>query len=211
MVPIYEGYALPHAYEKLEIAGRDITSFLQNLLIAKYRKLTGSTGFEITKNLKEQLCYVALNYTKELDITTNQTKDFTLPDGQIISIGQERFQAPECLFKPDLLGRENNTGVQFKIFDSIQKCDMDLRENVCSNIVLSGGSSLFAGFSQRLLEEISNLAPIQAQIIAPPERKYRVDCLNNKGVHQYSNFFKFGISDWIFFLITCIQLISLGG
>jgi hypothetical protein len=59
-------------------------------------------------------------------------------------IGNERFLAPEILFNPELIGLEIS-GVHQNIADSIQKTDVDLRRALYSNIVLSGGSTLFKG------------------------------------------------------------------
>lgn len=68
-------------------------------------------------------------------------------------IGQARFRAPEVLFKPDLIGEESE-GIHEVLMYSIQKSDMDLRKMLYQNIVLSGGSTLFKGFGDRLLQEL---------------------------------------------------------
>ena len=70
-----------------------------------------------------------------------------------LQVGQARFRAPEVLFKPDLIGEECE-GIHEVLMYSIQKSDMDLRKMLYQNIVLSGGSTLFKGFGDRLLLEI---------------------------------------------------------
>ena len=84
-----------------------------------------------------------------------------------------RFRAPEVLFRPDLIGEEYE-GLHEVLVYSIQKSDMDLRKVLFSNIVLSGGSTLFKGFGDRLLSEVKKLAPkdIKIRISAPQERLY---------------------------------------
>lgn len=68
-------------------------------------------------------------------------------------IGRARFRAPEVLFRPDLLGEECE-GIHEVLTYSIQKSDLDLRKMLYQNIVLSGGSTLFKGFGDRLLSEL---------------------------------------------------------
>eukprot|EP01113_Clastostelium_recurvatum_P015071 TRINITY_DN1831_c0_g1_i1.p1 TRINITY_DN1831_c0_g1~~TRINITY_DN1831_c0_g1_i1.p1 ORF type:complete len:386 (-),score=100.77 TRINITY_DN1831_c0_g1_i1:855-2012(-) len=183
-VPIYEGFAMPHAIMRMDVAGRDITTHLQQLL----RRGPGfnfhtTAEFEIVRAIKETACYVAYDPAKEEELIEPVAGDkgtggpvqlsYKLPDGQSIDLGPERFRAPEILFHPDLIGEEY-PGVHEAISTSIKRTDMDLRKTLYSNIVLSGGSSLFPGFGDRLLSEIKRLAPkdMKIRISAPPERKY---------------------------------------
>jgi actin-related protein len=55
------------------------------------------------------------------------------------------------------------------------KCDVDIRKDLYGNVVLSGGTTMFAGIADRMQKELVNLAlPMKIKIIAPPERKYSV-------------------------------------
>ncbi|KAJ0398078.1 hypothetical protein P43SY_001168 [Pythium insidiosum] len=102
-------------------------------------------------------------------------KSYELPDGNVIVIGNERFRTPEVLFQPSLVGREV-AGVHECLFQTIMKCDVDIRRDLYCNIVLSGGSTMFPGIAERLLKELKALAPatMKLKVIAPPERKYSV-------------------------------------
>lgn len=98
-----------------------------------------------------------------------------LPDGQVIKLGNERFRTGEVLFQPSLIGKEAD-GVHDLTYNAIMACDVDIRKDLFGNIVLSGGSSMFPGISDRMQRELGLQAPpsIKIRVVAPPERKYSV-------------------------------------
>eukprot|EP00730_Choanoeca_flexa_P004493 TRINITY_DN11712_c0_g1_i1.p1 TRINITY_DN11712_c0_g1~~TRINITY_DN11712_c0_g1_i1.p1 ORF type:complete len:380 (+),score=116.02 TRINITY_DN11712_c0_g1_i1:150-1289(+) len=173
-VPVCEGFAVKHAISRVDIAGRDVTRYLQLLLRREGHIFKTSAEFEVVRTIKEQLCYVSTNPSKDeqLDDRSTQAR-YVLPDRTEITVRQARFRAPELLFDPSLIGEEAD-GVHRVLHYAIRKSDMDLRRTLYQNVILSGGTTMFKDFGNRLLAELKKLSPKEnkIKIMAPPERRY---------------------------------------
>ena len=169
VMPVYEGYFLPHTSFQLNIGGCDLTDYLVRLLIQEDQGIVVER--EKACDVKEKLCYVAPHE----QITDEVSKPYELQDGTIISVTDKcRYMCPEALFQPSLLGM-SSAGVHETTYNCLMKCIDDAHEEMFSNIVLSGGSTLFPGFAERLQTEITALAPptMKVKVITTPplERK----------------------------------------
>ena len=88
-------------------------------------------------------------------------------------IGNERFRCPEPLFRPSFLGVDG-VGIHELVYNSIMKCDVDIRKDLYLNVIFAGGTSMFPGIADRMQKELGGLAPagLNVRILAPLERKY---------------------------------------
>ena len=181
VVPIQEGFLIRHAVRRLNLAGRDITEYLAKLLTARGYYFRSSAEMEIVRDIKEKLCYFALDYKQELEKAKKMPKaiaaTYELPDGSILEIVEERFQAPEIMYHPIWVGLED-LPLHELVYDSIMATDIDVRPNMYSNIVLSGGNTLIPNFAERLEKEVRELVPQAAKdkvrVEAPEHREYAV-------------------------------------
>ena len=176
-VPIYEGYAIPHAIIKINLAGRDLNDYLLGLLLQRgYSFSSSSSNKDEIKKIKETKCYVAQDFDAEMKAAAEQTtieSYYKLPSGEQIPLSTERIKCPEFLFQPQH-GSKEMDGIHKHTFDSIMKCDNDIKRDLFKGIVLAGGSTMFEGMKDRMKKEIQALAPspMGPEVEAPADRKF---------------------------------------
>ena len=177
IVPIQEGISVKEAMKRFEVGGRDISNYLAELLTEAVggNKLDGVENYRqhaVLSGMKEQLCYVALDYDKEIGKGSELEKEFELPDGQKITISNERTQCAEALFNTQLIRRIGlYDGIHKAASASLKECDENFRELLCPNIVLSGGTTLLPGFMERMRKELAALG-LECTFHVPQERKH---------------------------------------
>lgn len=172
--PLYDSFPLTRAVNRLNWGGADVTRHLTTLMYEKGFSFSSRVDEWQVRLIKEKLAYVAENYPAELEKdATTLAKSFDLPDGQEIEVSTERFRCAEILFKPSIVHEEKPSLSDF-VAQTIKQCDIDLRKDLSSNIVLSGGNTLFPGFRERLQTEVANRFPGMfghVNVIAPPDRQ----------------------------------------
>jgi len=189
IVPVWDSVCPPNLIKRLNVAGRHITRYLIKLLQVRGYAFNRSADFETVRLIKEKLCYVGydLNVEKQLALeTTTLIKKYELPDGRVIKLANERYEAPEVLFHPGLVDVESG-GLHEMLFGMIQEADVDLRPAFYNHIVLSGGSTMYPGLPSRLEKEmkdlylervlknnVAGLAKFKLRIEDPPRRKHMV-------------------------------------
>ncbi|RKP27337.1 actin family [Syncephalis pseudoplumigaleata] len=189
IVPVYDGFAMPHLTRRLDVAGRSVTRYLIKLLLLRGYAFNRTADFETVRQIKEKLCYVSYDLDLEQKLaneTTVLVESYTLPDGRVIKVGSERFEAPECLFQPELVDVES-VGMAELLYNTIQAADIDIRSELYKHIVLSGGSTMYPGLPSRLEKEIKQLyltrtldgdierlKKFKVHIEDPPRRKHMV-------------------------------------
>jgi len=174
-VPIYEGYTLSHAVHRSNIAGRDLTRYMTRCMMHLGHYFTTSAEKEICHRIKEEHCYVALDYDAEVAAYRSGQKPgiiYYMPDGQEVELQETLCQVPEYLFNSMKLENVENQPLHTVTSDTIMSCDLDVRKDLYENILLSGGTTLLPGLDERLHAEVEKLAPINAKVnvVAAPDR-----------------------------------------
>ncbi|MHA1595984.1 MAG: actin, cytoplasmic 2 [Candidatus Baldrarchaeia archaeon] len=182
VVPIYEGYAIEPAVQRLDLGGRDVTEYLRTLLMERGYSFISSAEKELVRDIKEKLCYVALDLEKEMKHAEKfreaVEKKYKMPDGSEVVLGSERFLAPEVMFDPMRIGKELPP-LHEVIIESVLACDTTIRKELLSNVILSGGNTMFPGMKERLQKELTQALKnrgydVEVKVIAPPERQFSV-------------------------------------
>jgi len=174
-VPIYEGYSMPHAIQRINLAGRDLTDYICKILTESKINLHTSAERESAKKIKEDLCYVSMNFAEEVDNFAGKEKSFELPDMSVVTVHNQIIRCPELMFKPSMDGKEM-MGLHELAKKTVDDCDLDVRKDLLINIVMSGGTTMFPNMPERLQAEIEGLVAegAKVKVIAPPERMISV-------------------------------------
>lgn len=189
IMPICENFLLPHLVGRMNIAGRDITEHMVKLLTLRGYTFHKTSDFDVVREIKENMCFISADIEMDRRIakeTTSYVVPYTLPDGRVIKVSGERFEAPEVLFQPFQIGHET-VGLSELIFKTIMKADINLRKQFFQTIVVSGGTTMFPGLSTRIENDLKNLVlkevlkndrkqlkTYKIKVEDPPNRRYLV-------------------------------------
>ncbi|XP_059775828.1 actin-like protein 9 [Balaenoptera ricei] len=175
-VPVFQGYNLPHATQRLDLAGTHLTAFLAEMLLGSGLPL-GQQDLDTVENIKRRYCYVASDFLKAQARPEGECRQtLKLPDGRTVTLGKELFRCPELLFRPPEIPGLSPVGVPTMAKQSLQKVPLEVRTDVAQNVLLCGGSSLFAGFEGRFRAELLRALPPEAHVVvaAQPTRSFSV-------------------------------------
>nr|XP_004657043.1 actin-like protein 7B [Jaculus jaculus] len=175
VVPISEGDMLPGLTSRVDYAGSLLTNYLMQLLNEAGHKFTDD-HLHIVEHIKKKCCYAALQPEEERGLDVQELRvDYELPDGKVITIGQERFGCSEMLFQPSLAGCDQ-PGLPELTAACLDRCqNTGFKEEMAANVLLCGGCTMLEGFPERFQRELSLLCPGDSPTVAAaPERKTSV-------------------------------------
>ncbi len=177
VIPVVEGYAIGSAIKHVPIAGREVTMFIQQLLRDRsadtplLSAVVGVDMLDLARSVKVNSCYVCPDIAKEFarfdEAPSRLTQSIHIPPSALrgragdaassFEVGIERFLAPEIFFSPEIAGGAFTTPLPTLVDAVVQSCPIDCRRDLYSNIVLSGGSTMFKGFGKRMQRDIRAL------------------------------------------------------
>ncbi|KAF9358323.1 Arp2/3 complex subunit, actin nucleation center [Mortierella sp. AD094] len=168
VIPVAEGYVIGSSIKSVPIAGRDLTSFVQNLLRERGENMIpAEDSLTVAQKIKEQYSYVCPDIVKEFKKYDQEgDKYFKKYEGvhsvtgkpYTVDVGFERFLAPEIFFNPEIASSDYLTPLPEVVDTVVQTSPIDVRRGLYKNIVLSGGSTMFENFAKRLQRDIKRIA-----------------------------------------------------
>lgn len=174
VLPVYECFGMTHVCARMEVGGRQLNGHLKRLLAQAGAELPAGYERESLRDIKEQLCYVAADADAEAQRVEQMSaaeRRFALRSGATVEVGAQRFLCTEPLFNPGLVGVES-PGIAQLVNETVGKCD-DLKQQMFANVLLTGGTSMFRGFAERIESELASLCPSEKiNVVALPNRKH---------------------------------------
>lgn len=153
---IYEWTPMPQTLMRTSVAGRAVTEFAQRSMKKTDYHFANESGFQLSKVMKESVGAVALDFDERMKDT--DTIQFKVSEDSDITLGGERFRYSELLFQPKL-DNVDCFGAAELIYESVMRSDIGLRKQLFANVMISGGTTLFTGFEERLEKELHRFAP----------------------------------------------------
>jgi len=163
VIPVAEGYVIGSCIKHIPIAGRSITSFIQSLLREREIGIPPEQSLETAKAIKERYCYVCSDIAKEFNKfdadPSKYVKEYSGVNAVTkkpfkIDVGYEKFLGPEIFFHPEFANPDFVTPISETVDQCVQNCPIDVRRGLYSNIVLSGGSTMFKDFGRRMERDL---------------------------------------------------------
>ncbi|XP_060072850.1 actin-related protein 6-like isoform X1 [Ylistrum balloti] len=184
LVPYFKGKKIENSVRRVNVGGKVLTNHLKEII--SYRQLMVMDETYVINQLKEDVCYVSQQFTKDMEIARLKgpantiARDYVLPDythikrgyvrpqeestgkakdgEQIIRMSNERFAVPELLFHPSDVGIQE-MGIAEGLVHAISAMPEDIQPHMFNNIILTGGNCLLPGFHQRMMTDVRSMAP----------------------------------------------------
>ena len=189
IVPIIEGYIISQGIYNFPISGYELTKRFESVYKDIFDINKVSNHYWMAQKIKEEFSEILPNSNDFVEIISKKNenkKEYILPDGNIVELGNEIYEIPESIFNPNILEMETNN-LPKTILDSINKCDISTRKELFNNIILGGGNTFIKGFDTRLKNEIEGIKKRNCGIISLKERKYSA-WIGGSGISSLSNF-----------------------
>jgi actin-related protein 3 len=165
VVPIVDGYVLTNAIRHIPLAGRTITNYILERLREREKGIPPDEALQVAQRIKERYCYVCPDladefnkYDAEPEKYFNRHEDKS-KDGKpyAFDVGYEKFIGPELFFNPSIFSTEHTEPIHKVVDSAIMSSPIDCRKPLYSNIVLSGGTTMFKGFDKRLQLDLDEI------------------------------------------------------
>ncbi|GMH45193.1 hypothetical protein BSKO_13150 [Bryopsis sp. KO-2023] len=192
VIPVVESHVIGSSIKSIPFAGRDVTSFIQQLVRDRGEAVPPDMSMEVARMIKENHSYVCSDIVKEFarfdadpqkhikklnGVNSKTGKPFSC------DVGYERFLGPEIFFNPEIYTSEYSTPLPAVVDDVVQSCPIDTKRQLYGNIVLSGGSTMFRDFGRRLERDIAttsnnrlakDVQPIEVNVVSHSLQRYAV-------------------------------------
>ncbi|KAL7642925.1 UNVERIFIED_CONTAM: hypothetical protein RMT77_006214 [Armadillidium vulgare] len=183
IIPYIQGKKEKTALCRIDIGGKILTNHLKEII--SYRQLNVMDETYVINQVKEDSCFVSLDFMADMKITREKNedntilRDYVLPDfttikrgyvrsreesngkapngEQLIRLNNERFSIPELLFNPSDVGIQE-MGISEAIVYCIEKCPEETRPHLYKNILLTGGNCNIPGFRDRVFKDVRSMA-----------------------------------------------------
>mmetsp|Transcript_83343 Transcript_83343/g.193659 ORF Transcript_83343/g.193659 Transcript_83343/m.193659 type:complete len:427 (+) Transcript_83343:72-1352(+) len=172
LVPVADGYVIGSCIQEIKLGGRDVTQFVNDLLKDRKEPVPAEQRMETARLIKEQHCYLSKDimeeYQKFDQDPAKRFKTYTgltpkTKESWTIQIGYERFLAPEMFFNAEIFTEGPSTRLPQVVDSTILQCPIDYRRRLYGNVVLSGGSTTFMHFRERLQRDVQQVVDTRLQ------------------------------------------------
>ncbi|KAJ9473581.1 hypothetical protein DIPPA_22186 [Diplonema papillatum] len=163
IIPISDGFVIQSGIRHINLAGKDITKFIFDMIKERETTHPDVNMMSEAQKIKEEHCAVCPDLAKEFaKFDADREKHVKKWQGVIpkskksweIEVGPEQFLGPELFFHPEIFSLDHTTPLPDVVDEMICNCPIHTRRGLFSNIVLSGGSTMFPHFGRRLQRDI---------------------------------------------------------